>query len=114
MALPTLTAEQRAAALAKAAESRRVRAAWKNSLSQREISATTGLEQAFSNEILTRTRVSEFLQSLPGLGKVKATEAMQGLKIAENRRIKGLGAGQLEAVRELCRTIDEKQGLTHL
>ena len=38
------------------------------------------------------------LESLPGLGKVKARRMMEELGISEQRRLQGLGTNQREAV----------------
>jgi ribosomal protein S13 len=43
-------------------------------------------------------RVSELLQSMPGLGKVRAAQVMDRLKISESRRVRGLGAKQAVAL----------------
>ena len=36
-------------------------------------------------------RVVDLLQSMPGLGKVRARQMMERLGIAETRRVRGLG-----------------------
>jgi ribosomal protein S13 len=38
--------------------------------------------------------VSALLESLPGVGKVRAKQIMERLGIAESRRVRGLGANQ--------------------
>ena len=43
-------------------------------------------------------RVSELLQSMPGIGKVRARQVMEKLKISETRRVRGLGAKQVAAL----------------
>ena len=45
-------------------------------------------------------RVSELLQSMPGIGKVRARQVMEKLKISETRRVRGLGAKQVAALIE--------------
>ena len=35
-------------------------------------------------------RVNELLQSMPGIGKVRAQQVMEKLKISETRRVRGL------------------------
>ena len=43
-------------------------------------------------------RVSALLESLPGVGKVRAKQIMERLSISENRRVGGLGANQIAAL----------------
>ena len=43
-------------------------------------------------------RVSELLQSMPGLGKVRAAAVMERLNISESRRVRGLGSKQVAAL----------------
>ena len=40
----------------------------------------------------------QLLQSMPGLGKVRAAQVMERLKISESRRVRGLGAKQVAAL----------------
>lgn len=108
MSLPTLTPEQRANALAKASEARKVRSEWKQKIHKREITAVEALEQGLEDEILSRTRVSYFLQALPTFGKVKAMETQVELGIVLTRKIRGLGANQLTALRQTCADLDRK------
>ncbi len=96
---PQLTAEQRAAALEKAAEARRVRAETKELLKTGTLRFDELLDRADANPILAGLKVSAVLASMPGTGKVKAKRMMEELGIAENRRIRGLGDRQREALR---------------
>ncbi len=93
---PTLTPEQRQAALAKAAVVRRARAEMKERLKMGSITFTEVLEQAKSDEVVGKTKVLAVLESLPGVGKVKARRTMEEIGIAESRRIRGLGDQQRE------------------
>jgi ribosomal protein S13 len=43
-------------------------------------------------------KVLTVLESLPGLGKVKARRLMEELSISESRRIRGLGSQQRETL----------------
>ncbi len=43
-------------------------------------------------------RVIDLLQSMPGLGKVRARQVMERLGIAESRRVRGLGSKQVAAL----------------
>ena len=99
MALPPLTPEQRAAALEKAAEARRVRAEVKSRLKHSGASLTQVIEQGKSDEIVGKMKVTALLESMPGVGKVRARQIMARLGISESRRVRGLGANQQAALR---------------
>ena len=43
-------------------------------------------------------KVSALLESMPGVGKVRAKQIMERLGIAESRRVRGLGANQRSAL----------------
>jgi acetolactate synthase small subunit len=98
VALPPLTPEQRQAALDKAAASRRERAEVKNRLKNSGGSVLDVLEEGRTNEVIGKMRVVELLQSVPGLGRVRARQVMQRLGIAESRRVRGLGVKQVAAL----------------
>jgi transposase len=98
VALPPLTPEQRQAALEKAAASRRERAEVKNRLKHSGASIAEVLEEGQRNEVIGKMRVTDLLQALPGLGKVRAAQVMARLKISESRRVRGLGAKQIAAL----------------
>jgi len=98
VALPPLTPEQRQAALEKAAASRRERAEVKNRLKNSGASISEVLKQGASNEVIGKMRVVELLQSMPGLGKIRAKQTMERLGIAESRRVRGLGSKQVAAL----------------
>lgn len=98
MALPPLTPEQRQAALAKAAASRRERAEVKNRLKHSGASIAEVLKQGALNEVIGKMRVVDLLCSMPGVGKVRARQLMERIGIAESRRVRGLGAKQVAAL----------------
>lgn len=98
MALPPLTPEQRQAALEKAAASRKERAEVKLRLKHSSATISEVLSEGTTNEVIGKMRVSELLQSMPGLGKVRAAQTMERLGISENRRVRGLGAKQVAAL----------------
>ncbi|MEZ5168302.1 MAG: integration host factor, actinobacterial type [Acidimicrobiales bacterium] len=52
------------------------------------------LDLAERDEIVGKTKVLAVLESLPGVGKVKARRSMEEIGIAENRRLRGLGDKQ--------------------
>jgi DNA uptake protein ComE-like DNA-binding protein len=96
---PQLTPEQRTAALAKAAEARAARAEIKARLKMGSMS----LADAFASDDTNvgRLKVVSLLESLPGVGKVKARKIMEDVEIADNRRVQGLGAQQKAKLLEL-------------
>lgn len=100
MALPKLTDEQRKQALAKAAEARKARAELKENLKRGGTNLKEVLDQAQTDEIIGKTKVSALLEALPKVGKVKAKEIMEELEIAQTRRLRGLGDRQRRALLE--------------
>jgi len=96
---PPLSPEQRAAALAKAARARKVRAELRESLRVGESTLADVLAGA-GDEIIGGMKVKAVLTALPGLGKVKSYRLMERLGIAENRRVRGLGPHQRQALLE--------------
>lgn len=97
MPLPVLTDEQRRQALEKAAEARRRRAELKGELK----SGKRTLKDVLSiqgNDTVGKMKVSTVLESLPGVGKVRARKIMEKLDISATRRIRGLGAKQRESL----------------
>jgi len=98
VALPPLTPEQRTAALEKAAQARKDRAEIKNRLKRGEITLSAVLDQGQSDDTAGKMKVSALLESMPGVGKVRAQQIMDRLGIAESRRVRGLGAKQRAAL----------------
>ncbi|HEY7858393.1 MAG TPA: integration host factor, actinobacterial type [Candidatus Nanopelagicales bacterium] len=98
MGLPPLTPEQRSDALAKAAQARRVRAEVKNRLKHSGASISEVIDAGQSDDMIGKMKVSALLEAMPGVGKVRAKEIMDRLQIAENRRVRGLGAHQITAL----------------
>lgn len=98
MALPSLTPEQRQAALEKAAAARRERAEVKNRLKHSGASLAEVLQESKANEVIGKMKVLDLLQSMPGLGKVRARQMMERIGISESRRVRGLGANQIASL----------------
>ncbi|MCB1030890.1 MAG: integration host factor [Acidimicrobiales bacterium] len=95
---PQLTPEQRADALAKAAAARKARAELKERLKLGTVSLAELLDQAEGDDLIGKTKVLAVLESLPGVGKVKARRTMEEIGIAETRRLRGLGKQQRESL----------------
>ena len=91
---PKLTADQRAAALAKSTVARQVRAAIKARVKSSELSLSAVFELAMSDEAIAKMRVVELLESFSGVGKVRAIAILDRLAISQTRRIQGLGTAQ--------------------
>jgi hypothetical protein len=94
---PPLSEDQRRQALAKAAEARRQRAALKDQLRSGEATLKDLLDRT-DDEIVGKLKVSDVLQTMRGVGKVRARKIMTRLDIAESRRMRGLGAKQIESL----------------
>jgi hypothetical protein len=95
---PALSAEQRQAALEKAALARKARAELKERLKMGSVNLSELLAQAENDDIVAKMKVVAVLESLPGVGKVKARRTMEEIGISETRRVRGLGAQQREAL----------------
>ena len=98
MPLPSLTPEQRAAALEKAAAARRARAEVKNRLKHSGASLAEVIKEGQQNDVVGKMKVAALLEAMPGVGKVRAKQIMERLGIAESRRVRGLGANQIAAL----------------
>ncbi|HWA66107.1 MAG TPA: integration host factor, actinobacterial type [Mycobacteriales bacterium] len=98
MALPPLTPQQRAAALEKAAAARRTRADLRERLKQSTVSLAEVFAEGERDEAIGKMRVSAVLESMPGVGKIRAQRIMERLSISASRRVRGLGAHQRTAL----------------
>jgi DNA uptake protein ComE-like DNA-binding protein len=96
---PVLTPEQRTAALAKAAEARAARAVVKHNLKMGTMSLADALSS--TDPTVGKLKVLSLLESLPGVGKVKARKIVDEVGIADNRRVQGLGQQQRHTLLEL-------------
>ncbi|MFN8037932.1 MAG: integration host factor, actinobacterial type [Acidimicrobiales bacterium] len=91
---PQLTEEQRKAALEKAAAARRARAEIKEKLKMGSLTLKELLAQSADDETIGKMKVVAVLESLPGVGKVKARRTMEEIGISDSRRVRGLGDQQ--------------------
>lgn len=91
---PSLSPEQRQAALEKAAAARRLRAELKEKLKMGSLTLKELLDQSANDEVVAKMKVVSVLESLPGLGKVKARRLMEEIGISETRKVQGLGQQQ--------------------
>ena len=98
MALRPLTDDERAAAREKATRARTVRAEVKKGLRERRTTVAEILERAERDEAVSRLKVSDLLESAPGIGKVRSAAIMDDIGIARTRRLRGLGVHQRRAL----------------
>lgn len=100
--IPTLTNEERLAALAKAAKLRADRANLRANLKSGTITYGDFMALADKGDEAARgTRVKQVISAMPGYSFAKTRDLMKKLGISENRRVRGLGARQLAALDEL-------------
>lgn len=95
---PQLTPEERARALAKAKQSRQVRAAVKLRIKSGELSISDVFAMAKDDDAVSKMRVLELVESMSGVGKIRARSILERLDVSLTRRIKGLGRHQLESL----------------
>jgi hypothetical protein len=98
---PILTLEQRRAALAKAAESRRARALFKEEIKSGKRSWIEALDHPA--EAIQRMRLTELIGALPGFGEVRAAAVLDRAGISHSRRVQGLGSAQRASLLEILR-----------
>jgi len=91
---PSLSPEQRQAALEKATAARRQRAEVKERLKAGALTLEQLFKEGDEDETLAKLKVVSVLESMPGVGKVGARRLMEELDISESRRLRGLGDNQ--------------------
>jgi hypothetical protein len=95
---PQLSPDQRQAALEKAAAARRQRAELKEKLKMGSTSLRELLHSSEKDDVVGKMKVVTVLESLPGVGKVRARRLMEQLNISDTRRVRGLGSQQRDAL----------------
>ena len=95
MAAPTMTPEQRAAALEKARIVRAKRSELTTKMSMGIMTPAEVLDMA-GDPVVGRMKVKSFVNAIPGYGKVKTEKLMEELGIPADRRIQGLGSNQMK------------------
>jgi hypothetical protein len=97
---PQLSQQDRINARAKAVAARRVRAHISAELSAGRLTVPAVMIQARHDDAVARMKVRDVFESLPGVGPQRANQLMAKFKIAEAKRIGGLGARQrVEVIR---------------
>lgn len=95
---PQLTPEQRAKALLKAKASRQVRAAVKARVKSGELTISDVIAMSSDDDAIAKMRVLELVESMSGVGKIRAKTIMERLEISLTRRLQGLGRHQLDSL----------------
>ncbi len=90
---PRLSDEARRAALQKAVEVRRQRSEVRVRLKDGSLSLDDLLDRV-DDDMVGKMKALVVIESLPGVGKVKARRLMADIGIAESRRLRGLGDQQ--------------------
>lgn len=98
MSLRPLSDSERAAARDKATAARAARATVKADLKSGEVTVAAVIASGARDEAIGRLKVSDLLQSLPGVGKVRAAAIMEEMGISSTRRVRGLGVHQRTAL----------------
>lgn len=98
---PSLSAEQRSAASARAVSNRRRRAEVKDQLRHGDLSWLQLVDLAHTDEVVAGLRVQEALLSMPGVGPRRLTRFMKEAGVSPSRRLRGLGRHQAAALTEI-------------
>ena len=96
-----VAAQERGDALTAAVAARRARAAFKEEIKVGKKS----WKDAFSaqDESIKKMRVRELIESLPGVGEVRAKNILEKAGISPTRRVGGVGRSQYEKLLELMK-----------
>ena len=89
----SISDEVRREALIKAAKVRRERSELRVQLKAGDISLSDLLDR-LDDDTVGKMKILAVLESLPGVGKVKARRTMERIGISESRRLRGLGSRQ--------------------
>ncbi|MDR1790333.1 MAG: 30S ribosomal protein S13 [Propionibacteriaceae bacterium] len=100
MNIPRLTDEQLKQARAAATAARAKRAAFKAQIGNREITFCDALDLATQDDVLAHIKVCTLLKSMPRIGDKRASLTVERLGISPNRRIRGLGKHQIDALKQ--------------
>lgn len=100
MALPDMSSEDRAKALENAKAARSKRAALLREVTNGTRSVAEVLEMAQGDPCYERIKVTALLKAVPGYGDVRTSALLKRLRIAESRRLRGLGPHQRAALIE--------------
>jgi hypothetical protein len=96
MPAPKMTDEQRAAALARAGEARRVRAEIKQLLKTGTLTIEEVFARSDEDDLVAGIKVGSVVVSMPHMGKIKAIRLLEDLEIDGGKRLRALGPRQRE------------------
>lgn len=96
--LHVITVEQRNAAIEKAGAVRKEMADVRVHLASKSLSLSVALSNTNPDAAVNRLYVVKLLESLPGVGKVRARRVMNDIGISAKRRVLGLEASQRAAL----------------
>lgn len=88
------------AALEAAKQARRSRSDIKEQVKSGKLKVLQVIELSATNEAISKMRVAELLESIPGFGKVRVAAILDRLGISSTRRIQGLGVLQLQKLKK--------------
>lgn len=100
MALPDMSSEDRIKALENAKAARSRRAALLREVTAGTTTVAQVLEMAQGDPCYERIKVTALLKAVPGYGDIRVERLMKSLRIAESRRLRGLGPHQRAALIE--------------
>ncbi|MDR1711966.1 MAG: 30S ribosomal protein S13 [Propionibacteriaceae bacterium] len=99
MSIPKLSPEELEAARKAATKARRERAELKEKVRTGKLSLVKALDKAKGDDTLSQLKVVDLLKAVPRVGERRAAAVMEGLSIAPNRRVRGLGRLQLAGLK---------------
>ena len=91
-------ADARARGRDRARAARQQRAQLKRALRSGTVTVDAVLSERLVDPVVGRMRVTDLLESLPGVGPVRAAEVLQRCSIASSRRLRGLGEHQVAGI----------------
>ena len=91
-------ADARARGRARALAARQRRAQIKRDLRSGGLSVDAVLGERLTDPVVGRMRVTDLLESLPGIGPVRAADVLTRCSIAPSRRLRGLGDHQVAGI----------------
>lgn len=97
--VPKISPEDRKKALEKAQQVRKARAALREEMKEGKLKIKDIIDRK-DEDVISGMRVKYVLESLPGIGKVRAKDIMDQIGIDDNRKVKGLGSRQIAALIE--------------
>jgi len=99
MTVPTLTPQNRTDALLRAQEAREARSLLLSRVKAGQVTVGQVLDLSDAGDrTASRVPVLLLLRALPGIGPATSQHMLQRAKVAENRRVRGLGRLQREAL----------------